>query len=339
MSEPLKMLYEKDAPIDGLKGKTIAVLGFGSQGHAHAQNMRDSGLNVIVANRKDSANGRLAIERGFEIVSIPDAVGKADLILVALPDERQPEVYNASIAPSLKAGKALGFTHGFNVHFKTIVPPKDVDVIMVAPKGPGHLVRSEFEKGGGVPCLLAVHQDATGNARKVALAWARGVGGARSGIIETNFKDECETDLFGEQAVLCGGLSALIKAGFETLTEAGYPPEMAYFECVHEVKLIVDLIYQGGLDYMRYSISNTAEWGDLKTGPRVITDQTKLVMKQVLKEIQDGTFAKGWRAEYESGMKEFKRLYEKDNNHPVEVTGRKLRQMMPWLNAKQPPKD
>lgn len=339
MSEPLKMLYEKDAPIDGLKGKTVAVIGFGSQGHAHAQNMRDSGLSVIVANRKDSANGRLAIERGFEIVSIPDAVTRADLILVALPDERQPEVYNASIAPSLKAGKALGFTHGFNVHFKTIVPPKDVDVIMVAPKGPGHLVRSEFEKGGGVPCLLAVHQDATGNARKVALAWAAGVGGARSGIIETNFKDECETDLFGEQAVLCGGLSALIKAGFETLTEAGYPPEMAYFECVHEVKLIVDLIYQGGLDYMRYSISNTAEWGDLKTGPRIITDQTKLVMKQVLKEIQDGTFAKGWRAEYESGMKEFKRLYEADNSHPVEVTGRKLRKMMPWLNAKQPPKD
>jgi len=339
MSEPLKMLYEKDAPIDGLKGKTIAVLGFGSQGHAHAQNMRDSGLSVIVANRKDSANGRLAVERGFEIVSIPDAVAKADLILITLPDERQPEVYNASIAPALKAGKALGFTHGFNVHFKTIVPPKDVDVLMVAPKGPGHLVRSEFEKGGGVPCLLAIHQNATGSARNIGLAWGRGVGGARSGIIETTFKDECETDLFGEQVVLCGGLSALIKAGFETLTEAGYPPEMAYFECVHEVKLIVDLIYQGGLDYMRYSISNTAEWGDLITGPKIVTDQTKLVMKQVLNEIQNGTFAKGWRAEYEGGMKNFKRLYEQDNSHPVEVTGRKLRKMMPWLNAKEPPKD
>jgi ketol-acid reductoisomerase len=339
MPEPLKMIYEKDAPIDGLKGKTIAVLGFGSQGHAHAQNMRDSGLNVIVANRKDSANGRLAIERGFQLFSIADAVAKADLVLVTLPDERQPEVYNASIAPALKAGKALGFTHGFNVHFKTIVPPKDVDVLMVAPKGPGHLVRSEFEKGGGVPCLMAIHQNATGSARNIGLAWARGVGGARSGIIETSFKDECETDLFGEQVVLCGGLSALIKAGFETLIEAGYPPEMAYFECVHEVKLIVDLIYQGGLDYMRYSISNTAEWGDLITGPKIITDQTKQVMKGVLNEIQNGTFAKGWRAEYESGMKKFKALYEKDNSHPVEVTGRKLRKMMPWLNAKEPPKD
>jgi ketol-acid reductoisomerase len=213
-----------------------------------------------------------------------------------------------------------------------------VDVILVAPKGPGHLVRSEFVKGGAVPCLAAIHQDATGNARATALAWANGIGGARSGIIETTFKDECETDLFGEQAVLCGGLSALIKAGFETLTEAGYPPEMAYFECVHEVKLIVDLIYQGGLDYMRYSISNTAEWGDLKTGPRIITDQTKAEMKKVLKEIQDGTFAKGWREEYESGMKNFKRLYEADNNHPVEVTGRRLRKMMTWLNAKEPPK-
>ena len=250
----------------------------------------------------------------------------------------QPEVYNKSIKPHLKAGKAIGATHGFNFHFKTIDAPKDVDVLLVAPKGPGHLVRSEFEKGGGVPCLLAIFQNASGKAKDIGLAWAKGIGGARAGVIETTFKDECETDLFGEQAVLCGGLSALIKAGFETLTEAGYPPEMAYFECVHEVKLIVDLIYQGGLDYMRYSISNTAEWGDLKTGPRIITDQTKLVMKQVLKEIQDGTFAKGWRAEYEGGMKNFKALYEKDNNHPVEVTGRRLRAMMPWLKAKQPPK-
>jgi ketol-acid reductoisomerase len=332
------MLYEKDASIEGLKGKTVAILGFGSQGHAHGQNLRDSGVKVIVANRKDSPNGKLALERGFELFSVEDAVKKADLIIVTLPDEVQPEVYKKSIEPNLSKGKVLGFTHGFNVHFKTIVPPKDVDVIMVAPKGPGHLVRSEFEKGGGVPCLMAIQQDASGNARKVALAWANGVGGARSGIIETNFKDECETDLFGEQAVLCGGLSALIKAGFETLTEAGYPPEMAYFECVHEVKLIVDLIYQGGLDYMRYSISNTAEWGDLKTGPRIITDATKKEMKQVLKEIQDGTFAKGWRAEYEGGMKNFKALYEKDNSHPVEVTGRKLRKMMPWLKAKEPPK-
>ena len=339
MPEPLKMLYADEAPITGLQGKTVAIIGFGSQGHAHGQNLRDSGVKVIVANRKDSANGRLAAERGFEPMSVPEAVKAADLIIVTLPDEVQPEVYEKSIKPNLRAGQALGFTHGFNVHFKTIVPPKDVDVLMVAPKGPGHLVRSEFEKGGGVPCLLAVHQDATGKAREIGLAWANGVGGARSGIIVTNFKDECETDLFGEQAVLCGGLSALIKAGFETLTEAGYPPEMAYLECVHEVKLIVDLIYQGGLDYMRYSISNTAEWGDLKTGPRIVTEQTKAEMKKVLTEIQDGTFAKGWRAEYEGGMKEFKRLYEADNSHPVEETGRRLRKMMTWLKAKEPPKN
>jgi ketol-acid reductoisomerase len=338
MAQPLKMVYEQDAPLDGLKGKTVAILGFGSQGHAHAQNMRDSGLKVIVANRRDSANGRLAIEKGFDPMSVEDAVKAADLAIITLPDEVQPEVYAKSIAPHLTAGKTLGVTHGFNVHFKTIVPPKDVDVILVAPKGPGHLVRSEFEKGGGVPCLLAVHQDATGKARTTGLAWANGVGGARSGIIETTFKDECETDLFGEQVVLCGGLSALIKAGFETLTEAGYPEEMAYFECVHEVKLIVDLIYQGGLDYMRYSISNTAEWGDLITGPRIITAETKAEMKKVLKEIQDGTFAKGWRAEYEGGMKKFKALYEADNTHPVEVVGRRLRKMMPWLKAKEPPK-
>lgn len=339
MADALTMLYEKDAPLTGLQGKTVAIIGFGSQGHAHAQNMRDSGLKVIVANRRDSANGRLAIEKGFDPLSIEDAVKQADLIILTLPDEVQPEVYEKSIAPHLRAGQCLGATHGFNIHFKTIVPPKDVDVIMVAPKGPGHLVRSEFEKGGGVPCLMAVYQDATGKARDIALAWAAGVGGARSGIIETTFKDECETDLFGEQAVLCGGLSALIKAGFETLIEAGYPPEMAYFECVHEVKLIVDLIYQGGLDYMRYSISNTAEYGDLTRGPRVITDETKKAMREILKEIQSGQFAKEWRAEYEGGLKNFKRLYEQDNTHPVEVTGRKLRKLMPWLNAKEPPKD
>ncbi|MCC6240822.1 MAG: ketol-acid reductoisomerase [Phycisphaerales bacterium] len=335
----MKMIYGNDAPLTGLAGKTVAILGFGSQGHAHGQNLRDSGVKVIVANRRDSANGRLALEKGFELFSVEEAVKKADLIIVTLPDEVQPAVYQKSIAPNLTADKCLGFTHGFNIHFKTIVPPKDVDVVMVAPKGPGHLVRSEFEKGGGVPCLLAVAQNATGKAREIALAWAGGVGGARSGVIETTFKDECETDLFGEQAVLCGGLSALIKAGFETLTEAGYPPEMAYFECVHEVKLIVDLIYQGGLDYMRYSISNTAEYGDLTRGPRVITAETKKAMKQILSEIQTGEFAKQWRAEYEGGLKNFKRLYEADNNHPVEVTGRRLRGMMPWLNAKQPPKD
>jgi ketol-acid reductoisomerase len=334
----LKMVYEKDAPLDALKGKTVAVLGYGSQGHAHSLNLRDSGIKVLVANRKDSTNGRLAIEHGFTPVSVEEAVQQGDLLIVTLPDEVQPDVYNKSIAPYLKAGKALGVTHGFNIHFKTIVPPKDVDVLLVAPKGPGHLVRSEYEKGGGVPCLLAVHQNASGKARDLGLAWARGIGGARSGIIETTFKDECETDLFGEQAVLCGGLSALIKAGFETLTEAGYPPEMAYFECVHEVKLIVDLIYQGGLDYMRYSISNTAEYGDLTRGPRLVNAQTKAEMKKILGEIQSGQFAKEWRAEYQDGLKNFKRLYEADNNHPVEVTGRRLRKMMPWLKAKEPPK-
>jgi len=338
MAEALKMVYEKDAPLDALAGKTVAVLGFGSQGHAHAMNLRDSGVNVIVANRADSANGRLAVQHGFKLHTVEAAVAEANLVIVTLPDEVQPEVYNKSIAPALKAGKALGATHGFNIHFKTITPPKDVDVLMVAPKGPGHLVRSEFERGGGVPCLLAVAQDATGKAREIGLAWARGIGGARSGVIETTFKDECETDLFGEQAVLCGGLSALIKAGFETLTEAGYPPEMAYFECVHEVKLIVDLIYQGGLDYMRYSISNTAEYGDLTRGPRVVNAQTKAEMKKILAEITSGQFAREWRAEYEGGMKNFKRLYEQDNQHPVEVTGRRLRAMMPWLKAKQPPK-
>jgi ketol-acid reductoisomerase len=334
----LKMVYEKDAPLDALKGKTVAIIGYGSQGHAHAQNMRDSGLKVIVANRKDSPNGRLATEHGFNPMSVEDAVKQADLAIITLPDEVQPEVYNKSIKPNLKKGQTLGATHGFNFHFKTIEAPKDVDVILIAPKGPGHLVRSEYEKGGGVPCLLAVFQDPSGNARKTALAWGNGVGGARSGIIETTFKDECETDLFGEQAVLCGGLSALIKAGFETLTEAGYPPEMAYFECVHEVKLIVDLIYQGGLDYMRYSISNTAEYGDLTRGPRIVTDETKKEMRKILAEITSGQFAKEWRAEYEGGMKNFKRLYEADNSHPVEVTGRKLRKMMPWLKAKEPPK-
>ena len=338
MAEPLNMVYEKDAPLDALKGKTVAVIGFGSQGHAHSLNLRDSGVKVVVANRKDSSNGRLAIEHGFEPVGVDDAVKAGDLIIITLPDEVQPEVYNKSIAPHLKAGKALGATHGFNIHFKTVVPPKDVDVLMVAPKGPGHLVRSEFERGGGVPCLLAVYQNPSGKARNIGLAWARGIGGARSGVIETSFKDECETDLFGEQAVLCGGLSALIKAGFETLIEAGYPPEMAYFECVHEVKLIVDLIYQGGLGYMRYSISNTAEYGDLTRGPRVVNQQTKAEMKKILSEITSGQFAREWRQEYESGLKNFNRLYEADHNHPVEVVGRRLRKMMPWLKAKEPPK-
>jgi ketol-acid reductoisomerase len=335
----IQMLYEKDGSLGPLQGKTVAVIGFGSQGHAHALNARESGLNVIVANRKDSANGRLALEQGFELLSVDEAVKKADMILVTLPDEKQPEVYFKSIEPNLRKGQTLCFTHGFNIHFKTIAPPKDINVVMVAPKGPGHLVRSEYQRGGGVPCLIAVHQDATGNARDIALAWAIAIGGARSGVILTNFKDECETDLFGEQTVLCGGLSALIKAGFETLIEAGYEPELAYFECCHELKLIVDLIYVGGLDYMRYSISNTAEWGDLSVGPVIIDAGVKQRMKEQLKRIQSGEFAKGFRDEYAGGMKRFKALYNADNDHPLETTGRKLRGMMPWLKAKTPPKD
>jgi ketol-acid reductoisomerase len=333
----IEMLYEKDGSMDALAGKTVAVLGFGSQGHAHGLNAKESGLKVIVANRAESTNGKLAIEHGFEPMSVADAVQTADMILITLPDEVQPTVYEESIAPHLKAGQTLCFTHGFNVHFKTIDPSKDVNVIMVAPKGPGHLVRSEYEKGGGVPCLLAVHQDATGNAQDIAMAWSIAIGGARAGCILTNFKDECETDLFGEQAVLCGGLSAMIKAGFETLVEAGYPEEMAYFEVCHELKLIVDLIYQGGLGYMRYSISNTAEWGDLHVGPQIITDEVKQNMKKALERIQSGEFAKGWRDEYAKGLKTFNASYEADRNHGVEVVGRKLRGMMPWLNAKTPP--
>ncbi len=327
----IETLYEKDGSLNALRGKTVAVLGYGSQGHAHAQNLRDSGVKVIVANKPDSANGKLAIEHGFKPLSVEDAVKQADLVIFTLPDEVQPEVYEKSVKPNLRPGMALGWTHGFNVHFKTIIPPQDVDVIMVAPKGPGHTVRSEFERGGGVPCLLSVHQNATGKARDIALAWAIGVGGGRSGILVCSFKDECETDLFGEQAVLCGGLSALIKAGFETLIEAGYPPEMAYFEVAHELKLIINLIERGGLNYMRYSISNTAEFGDYHTGPKIITSETRQVMKQILKEIQEGKFAKTFRDDYAKGFPWFKAQRAKDHDHPVEVTGKKLRRMMPWL--------
>jgi len=328
----IETLYDKDGSITALQGKTVAVIGYGSQGHAHAQNLRDSGVNVIVSNRPESANGKLAAEHGFTPLTADEATKQADVVIMTLPDEVQPEVYENSIAPNLSARMTLGATHGFNVHFKTIAPPQDVNVVMVAPKGPGHTVRSEFERGGGVPCLLAVHQDATGDAFDVAMAWAIGVGGGRSGILKTTFKDECETDLFGEQAVLCGGLSALIKAGFETLTEAGYPPELAYFEVCHELKLIINLIERGGLNYMRYSISNTAEFGDYHTGPKIITDQSKQVMKQVLADIQSGQFAKTFRDDYADGFKWFKGQREKDHNHPVEQVGKELRSMMPWLN-------
>ena len=335
----VEMLYEKDGSLGPLQEKTVAVLGFGSQGHAHALNARESGLNVIVANRRESANGRLAVEQGFEPMSVEDAVKQADMVLITLPDEVQPGVYEKSIAPNLRDGQTLCFTHGFNIHFDTIQPPRSVNVIMVAPKGPGHLVRNEYQRGGGVPCLIAVEQDATGGAQDQALAWAIAIGGARSGVIVTNFRDETETDLFGEQTVLCGGLSSLVKAGYETLVEAGYPEEMAYFEVCHELKLIVDLVYQGGLGYMRYSISNTAEWGDLEVGPTIIDDHVKQNMKRALENIQSGKFAQGWRDEYNGGLKNFQAKYEADHNHGVEVTGRKLRAMMPWLNPKTPPEE
>jgi ketol-acid reductoisomerase len=331
----LKIYYEKDAPIDALKGKRVAVIGYGSQGHAHSLNLRDSGIEVAVAELKGTENFKLAIKQGFAPTDIRTAMDGAALIIVTIPDEVQAKVYREQIAPNLAAGQTLGFCHGFNIHFGYIVPPKNVSVVMIAPKGPGHLVRSEFVRGGGVPNLIAVKQDATGDAKAVALAWGRGIGGARAGIIQTTFKEETETDLFGEQCILCGGLTSLIKAGFETLVEAGYQPEIAYFECLHEVKLIVDLMYQGGMSYMRYSISNTAEYGDLTRGPRIITQKTRAEMKKILKEITSGKFPKEWVNEYQTGLKKFNALYKKDYTCRLEKVGRKLRKMMKWIDAKE----
>jgi len=330
-----KIYYEKDAPISPLKDKKVAIIGYGSQGHAHSLNLRDSGIQVAVAELKGTDNCKLATKHGFKPTDIKTAMNGAALVIVTVPDQIQAKVYKDQIAPNLVAGQTLGFCHGFNIHFKYIVPPEDVNVVMIAPKGPGHLVRSEFEKGGGVPNLVAIQQDATGDAKAIALAWGCGIGGARAGIIETTFKEETETDLFGEQCVLCGGLTSLIKAGFETLVEAGYQPEIAYFECMHEVKLIVDLIYQGGLSYMRYSISDTAEYGDLTRGPRIIDDRTRAEMKKILSEITSGQFAKEWVNEYQTGLKKFEQLYEKDYNSQVETIGRKLRKMMKWIGAKE----
>jgi ketol-acid reductoisomerase len=330
-----KIYYQKDAPIGPLKGKKVAVIGYGSQGHAHSLNLRDSGIKVGAAELKGTDNYRLAQKHRFKPGDIKTAMNGATLIIVTVPDEMQAKVYETQIKPNLKPGQALGFCHGFNIHFKYIVPPRNVNVVMIAPKGPGHLVRSEFEKGGGVPCLVAVKQDATGNAKKIALAWGNGIGGARAGIIQTTFKEETETDLFGEQVVLCGGLTSLIKAGFETLVKAGYQPEIAYFECMHEVKLIVDLLYQGGMSYMRYSISNTAEYGDLTRGPKIITERTRAEMKKILADIRSGKFAKEWVAEYKSGLKKFNALYKKDYNCQLEKVGRKLRRMMKWIKAKE----
>ena len=327
----MKVYYDKDADLSVLKNKTVAIIGYGSQGHAHAQNLRDSGVNVVVGQRPGGANYELAKEHGFSPVSAAEAAAQADLIMILLPDEVQAAVYENDIKPNLKAGKALLFAHGFNIHFSQIIPPKDVDVYLIAPKGPGHLVRRTFTEGGGVPCLVAIHQDASGNALKNALAYAKGIGGTRSGVIETSFREETETDLFGEQAVLCGGVSALIKAGFETLVEAGYQPEMAYFECMHEMKLIVDLMYEGGLSRMRYSISNTAEYGDYVTGPRLITDETKKEMKNVLKDIQSGKFARDFILEARAKYPMFLATRRNEANHQIEKVGSELRGMMSWL--------
>ncbi len=327
----IKIYYCQDANFEVLKGKTIAVIGYGSQGHAHALNLQESGANVVVGLYEGSKSWAKAEADGLAVKSVAEAVKAADIIMILIPDEKQAAVYKASIQPNLKPGAALAFAHGFNIHFNQIVPPSNVDVFLVAPKGPGHLVRRVYQEGKGVPCLFAVHQDYTGKAREIALAYAKGVGGTRAGTIETNFKDETETDLFGEQAVLCGGASELIKAGFETLVEAGYPPEMAYFECLHELKLIVDLIYEGGLARMRYSVSDTAEYGDYAIGKRIITDETRKEMKKVLKEIQEGTFARNWILENQSNRASFNAIRRKEAEHPIEVVGKELRGMMSWL--------
>jgi ketol-acid reductoisomerase len=331
----LKIFYEKDAPLEPMKGKKAATIGYGSQGHAHSLNLRDSGIEVAVSELPGTANYKIAQEHGFTPTDIKTAMMGASLIIITLPDVIQAKIYEQHIKPNLVPGQTIGFCHGFNIHFKYIVVPKGNNVVMIAPKGPGHLVRSEFQKGGGVPCLVAVAKDATGDALNTALAWGNGIGGARAGIIKTTFKEETETDLFGEQCVLCGGLSSLIKAGFETLVAAGYQPEIAYFECMHEVKLIVDLMYQGGLSYMRYSISDTAEYGDLTRGPRIITSKTRAEMKKILKEITSGKFAKEWMNENKTGLKKFNKLYGKDYNCQLEKVGRKLRRMMKWIDVKE----
>lgn len=327
----VKIYTDKQADLTPLREKNVAVLGFGSQGHAHALNLKDSGIHVIIGLYKGSKSIPVAKGKGFEVYETADAVAKADVIMVAIPDTKQPAVYEKSIQPHLTKGKTLLFSHGFSIHYRTIVPPADVNVIMVAPKGPGHIVRRQFEEGKGVPTLIAIHQNPGKDARKLALAWAKGIGGTRAGVIETTFKEETETDLFGEQAVLCGGCSALVLAGFETLVEAGYSPEMAYFECLHELKLIVDLMNEAGIAGMRFSISETAKWGDVTVGPKVIDAGVKRRMKQVLKDIQTGKFAKSWIKEYESGYKNYRQLLDQGAKHPIEKVGAKLRAMMPWI--------
>jgi ketol-acid reductoisomerase len=331
---PAKIYYEDDADLSLLKNKTIAILGYGSQGHAQAQNLRDSGCKVIVGQRKGSPNYELAVTHGFEPLSAADATKAADIVNILLPDEVQGDLFRAEIRPNLQKGNLLLCSHGFNIHFGQVIPPEGVDSALVAPKGPGHLVRSEYVKGGGVPCLIALGKGASDQSRKLALAYAKGIGGTRGGVIETTFAEETETDLFGEQCVLCGGVSALVKAAFETLVEAGYQPEMAYFECMHELKLIVDLFYQGGLNYMRYSVSNTAEYGDYTRGPRIVTDETKREMKKILNEIQTGQFAKEWILENRANQPTFQAMRRRDHDHLLEKVGKDLRGMMPWINAK-----
>ncbi len=331
----MKIYYEKDADLKHLAGKTVAVIGYGSQGHAHANNLRDSGIKVIVGLRRDGGSWKKAEAAGFTVMETAAAAKAADVVMVLVPDELAGELYQSDIAAGLRDGKYLAFGHGFNIHFKQIVPPPGVAVFMVAPKGPGHLVRSEFLKGRGVPCLLAIHQDPTGDARAVGLAYAKAIGGTRAAVLETTFKEETETDLFGEQAVLCGGLTELIRAGYETLVDAGYSPEMAYFECLHEVKLIVDLIYEGGIANMRYSISNTAEYGDMTRGKRVVGQEARAAMKALLGDIQSGKFANEWITEHRIGSPHFRELRKEAENHPVEQVGAKLRAMMPWLQSER----
>ena len=331
---PAKVYTDKDADLNVLKNKTLAVLGFGSQGHAHALNLKESGLNVIIGLYEGSKSIPVAKERGFEVVSTAEAVRRADVIFVALPDTKQAAVFKADIAPNLSKGKTLLFSHGFSIHFKAIVPPKNIDVILVAPKGPGHIVRRQFTEGKGVPALIAVFQNPSKQAKKVALAWARGIGGTRAGVLETTFKEETETDLFGEQTVLCGGLSALVVAGYETLVEAGYQPEMAYFECLHELKLIVDLMNEAGVSGMRFSISETAKWGDVSVGPKIIDASVKKRMKAALKDVQSGKFAKGWIKEYQTGYKKYHALLRKGEQHSIEKVGARLRSMMPWMQKR-----
>jgi ketol-acid reductoisomerase len=328
-----KIYYESDTNLSLLDGKTVAVIGYGSQGHAHALNLKESGVSVVVGLHEGSKSKEAAEKAGLTVLSTKDAAEKADIIMILTPDETQADIYKKDIAPGLKEGNAIAFAHGFNIHFQQILPPKGIDVIMIAPKGPGHTVRSEYQEGKGVPCLIAVDKDETGRAKDYALAYAAGIGGSRAGVLETTFKAETETDLFGEQAVLCGGVTSLVQAGFETLVEAGYEPEMAYFECLHELKLIVDLMYQGGISDMRYSVSNTAEYGDYVSGPRVIGDESKKAMRQILKEIQNGVFAKDFILERKAGYTRMNAERANSDRSLIERTGRKLRAMMPWIAA------